>query len=857
MRHIQGSAKTVVLVILAALGVLLSAAYLLFFVPLTPHDLTVSGHTTQTDGVFDYTLPLDSESPWPKFRANALQNGRTPILPKENTGLAPWRFQTGKGIFSSPVVDKDGTVYIGSADNHFYAINLDGTLKWKFQTGDIIDSSALLTNDGNLYFGSGDSNVYALDKQTGVKLWTFKGQTPAEVESEYNIETYNLGWFEGNIGLLPDGSLLAPNDNYLVYNLNARTGEKNTAFLANEMVWTSPAVNPDTGRLFFGTCAQVLQNMYCYSFDGTAKRQWLRGGLGSVSSSPLLTSAKENGAAIMGCFDGYVRALSQQNGKTLWKTALGDHIYASAAALSDGTIIIPAADGTLYALHPETGDIVWAFDTFEPIRSSPVVDGEDNIYVGSGQGRLFCVTKEGRLKWSYQLIHEARNDLNASPALGFDGVYIAGESGEVFFMPYDYPLSEAGRADPNTNVDGEELPRDGAYLFHLSPFGAYQPEVPDTLAANEPLSLGLFVREKGDTVPSLLDGAPQVTVSPDTAVRVDVSASGRFIILTPQERWGNDGDTVTITLKAPYKTEPARFGLKAFAGRDATPIEKTVTFTIAKPEGASNPFTLAQHGQGEASVIELSRLSVPNPVMLPSYNQIGFDSLHYLAGAVAPAGDDTLLWVVGGKLSADGTTTYDPSLQVRFPLLLHYENGLVTLRNYDGFKINFFGSWDMPFGRYRVSSQLLKDGTFAPGTLVASMNCDEIEYYGFGLKLMGMSDAKTGVLNAIGGMNLQSYPAATRPDGVGDIAITRDKKSVTAAFSSTTLLSAAHVYSVLLVAEDGTPLPLYYTRNTTVTATPDGLLESIVITSDSALPDTVTAYVLADNYPIHSQLLTK
>ncbi len=34
-----------------------------------------------------------------------------------------WRFQTGKGIFSTPVIDGDGNVYVGSADRTFYALS--------------------------------------------------------------------------------------------------------------------------------------------------------------------------------------------------------------------------------------------------------------------------------------------------------------------------------------------------------------------------------------------------------------------------------------------------------------------------------------------------------------------------------------------------------------------------------------------------------------------------------------------------------------------------------------------------------------------------------------------------------------
>src|SRR3954451_14571427 len=83
--------------------------------------------------------PLQPGSPWPKFRANLKQDGRSAIHPHASDAQ-PWAFATGKGIFSNPVVDKNGTVFVGSADRYFYALGADGSLNWKVLTGEVIDS---------------------------------------------------------------------------------------------------------------------------------------------------------------------------------------------------------------------------------------------------------------------------------------------------------------------------------------------------------------------------------------------------------------------------------------------------------------------------------------------------------------------------------------------------------------------------------------------------------------------------------------------------------------------------------------------------------------------------------------------
>ncbi|PKN98889.1 MAG: hypothetical protein CVU42_10265 [Chloroflexi bacterium HGW-Chloroflexi-4] len=839
--------------IFLSLLVVAVVVYIIMFVPFGNYDFSAARTTIiSADGSFEYNIPLDPGSPWAKFRANDLQNGRTPVEPAVND-LAPWTYRTGKGIFSSPVVDGDGIVYVGSADTYFYAFNPDGTVKWSVKTGEIIDSSALLDDQGFVYFGSGDANVYKVNRESGEVIWKAAAHTVEEVEAEFGITTYNVNWFEGNIGMLQDGTLLAPNDNYLIYSLDRDSGDKKTIFTSNEMVWSLPSINTETGRLFFASCNQILQNVFGYDLSG--KREWLSGSFGTVAATTMLTNTSEKGAVLVGGFDGFLRAFAQDSGKLLWKFGTKDHIYASPAQLSDGTIIQPSTDGTLYAINPETGKAVWEFDTLEPIRSSPAVDGNDNIYFGNGEGKLYSINADGSLRWSYQLITDLRNDLNSSPALGFDGIYIAGESGEVFFVPYDYPLTSAGKEDPRSYSVGENMPADGASLVYTSSFGAFQltPEV--AIDGNSPITLSLLVRENGDNVLSALDRKSiRVSIPNNEGYRVEVGATNKFINIVPIETWiPNAEGNISVTVTGEYKTRLQRFGLKFFGGKKSGSLEQTFTFKINQPSNAKNPI-IAAIAAGQQSVLEFSRLSVPTPSMLPSYNQIGFDSLHYVGGAVTENNNGQMVfWVIEGRLDEDGKTSIDPNAITRYPLLLNYENGLVTLSNYDGFKIKFIGSWDMPFASYRISSTLDETGQFADNaTVIAVTNCDEIKFYGIGLKLVGMSEFKTGQMFVRGGTNISQWENGQDPEGVGDITITSDETMVTASFTNSSLKMDDHVYSIMLSDKEGNPLPLYYTNNTKVEANDDGTIKSITYTfdKDEDISTLSSIFVLVDTYPV-------
>ena len=151
-------------------------------------------------------------------------------------------------------------------------------------------------------------------------------------------------------------------------------------------------------------------------------------------------------------------------------------MYASPAQLSDGTLIQPSTDGTIYALEPETGACSGRTTRWGRSAPRPPSTREDRIYVGTGEGRLVALEPDGTLRWTYRCIDEDRNDLNASPALGPDGIAIAGENGGVFLVPWDYRLSD-GRADPRVTLGpGEALPPDGVFLLYTSAFGALRTE---------------------------------------------------------------------------------------------------------------------------------------------------------------------------------------------------------------------------------------------------------------------------------------------------------------------------------------------------------------------------------------------
>lgn len=75
-------------------------------------------------------------------------------------------------FLSSPTI-VDGVAYIGSGDQHVYALDArTGGLRWSFASGDVIHASPAVVG-GVVYVGSWDRNLYALDAATGRERWRY------------------------------------------------------------------------------------------------------------------------------------------------------------------------------------------------------------------------------------------------------------------------------------------------------------------------------------------------------------------------------------------------------------------------------------------------------------------------------------------------------------------------------------------------------------------------------------------------------------------------------------------------------------------------------------------------------------
>jgi len=795
-------------------------------------------------------LPTEPGSPWPSMRHDRRNTGSSPIRAHYRPGERPWSYRTGKGVFSTPVVGADGTVYAGSADSWFYAVGRRGRLRWRFKTGEIIDSAGVLGR-GTVTFGSGDERVYRL--RTGRLrpgrrrvLWRFRPTLrPAQGQL--------VNWWEGNVTMGPGGVLYAGNTGGAEYAIGPG-GRQRWAFPAGNSVWSNAAIAND-GTVLFGSL-----DLNVYAVDARGRLRWSRPTAGFVTSSPAVG---RDGTVYVGSFDGALHALDPRTGEDRWAFQTEDHVYAS-PALGPGAVYIASADGSVYALDRQ-GRLRWRYDTGDTVRSSPVLGraprGDGRIlYVGSANGILYALdAKTGRRRWSFATTPGApllrdRNDLNGSPALGRRGVYIGGEHGRLVFVPYDWCL----RARRDRRCDrrpGEAFRSDITKLAFVTAGGSTRLAGPaGVLAPATTLTARLVVRRGGETVDAALGPIPEISARPRFRFRAELSGDGHFLHVAP---------TGFLRPGTRYRLRVAGgFAGPGAAGR----VDEVIRFRTA-PVGRRGP--PLRTGRDAVSAFALRRLAVPLPPIIPSLNQIGFDSYEMVVGALDVGAPNArgegrlLLWAVSTRRRRGGGSVADARGAFAFPLQGRYRHDSLLLSQ-SGLSLTFsFG--EVPMRRFDLRMQLDRRLRARPGaSLYAEVFCPEVPVYGPALIAIGLCNRRQ-ILPASGTFVTRRYrggPANRRPRGVrvGRVRLRRPTAVADGLALARLRLArgarlpaGAHAAALLLTdAAGGEVIGLPYRKALSQRPDRGGDIREIRlrIPRGTRLPPRIEAYVIVDVFPL-------
>jgi len=356
--------------------------------------------------------PMDS--PWPMYCHDTRHTGRSPYSTANIWGDETWKFETDHHVRGSPLIDDEGTIYIGSQE--FISIYQNGSLKWSYDNeGDIESAAAIGENDviyiGTIWCSIVPNHLLAIYTNNGTVKWKF------EVDH----------WIYSSPVIGNDGTIYFGCADNFIYALYP-DGSLRWKYETDAMVLSSPAIGED-GTIYCGSHDHYLYALY--PNNGTLKwrfptEHWVR-------TSPCIG---DDGTIYCVSLDEHLYAINP-DGTFKWKTNVG--AGTSPTMGRDGTIYCGA--DKLYAINPVNGSVMWSYDNSGYIcGGTPCSSLDGTIYFGTDNGRIYAVNPDGTDKWNKQI----GSRIESAPAIGEDGTVYIG----AFYETYGYVYA-FGPGDPN------------------------------------------------------------------------------------------------------------------------------------------------------------------------------------------------------------------------------------------------------------------------------------------------------------------------------------------------------------------------------------------------------------------------
>lgn len=248
-----------------------------------------------------------------------------------------WKFQTGGGISSSPVI-MGNIIYFGSKDGNFYALDKDsGILIWKYDSGNpVLCQAAIL--DNTVFFSSREM-YFAVDVQAGSLIWKYDLKLGAEQAVRKDQWDYH-----DSSPVIYKGVVYFGSGTGSIIGFDADSGE---------IVWE------------FNTSGKI-----------------------AVRSTPLI----QDGVIYYGDWSGKYRAVDMATKEVLWENSYSN-AFQNAAVIKDGIIFIGGRDTIIHAVDIATGEGKWRYE--EPVGSwftgDPVIDGDILYFPTSDAGKVYAM----------------------------------------------------------------------------------------------------------------------------------------------------------------------------------------------------------------------------------------------------------------------------------------------------------------------------------------------------------------------------------------------------------------------------------------------------------------------------------
>jgi hypothetical protein len=360
----------------------------------------------------DIPWPSLADSPWPMYRADPQNTGRS----KWENNITGTLTQTPDAFIveASIALGKDGSVYFNTSNKKFYCLDSVGNIRWETQTGTFTEGgpySPVVLRDGSVLA----SDLYWLYKFgfDGSEIWKFQ-------HNSGELPVINVG-IDGTIYIVKEFKTLL-----------AISGEGQLMWQykdeAERWFRTVPAISPDGGTIY-------LAGNSLSAVDLKEKKLKWKTSFGTFS--PLVDS-KDNIYFLRGSHIDSVQLVCLNNaGELIWVFNNID-----AASILSGILAMDRrgniyfGDDKVYSVS-YNGKLNWMLDHINDFR--PVIcDKKNNIYVvgyrTSPGFTLRSISETGNILWSID-IEDSQYQSTITGALGFDRLYLpAGNYGSLYII---------------------------------------------------------------------------------------------------------------------------------------------------------------------------------------------------------------------------------------------------------------------------------------------------------------------------------------------------------------------------------------------------------------------------------------
>jgi outer membrane protein assembly factor BamB len=345
-----------------------------------------------------------------------------------------WKFETAGPVYASPLIS-DGTIYIGSLDSTFYALDAKtGQEKWRYRSGNTIQSSAVVHNK-LVYFESGNS-LFALTMRGKLK-WR---QELYSGDINNQLDPWD---FHHSSPFIHEGIVYIGTEQGILCGFEAKSGERvlRCQTLSEQCIRTTPVVSGNL--IFYGDWDGVLYANDINNGSLAWKYDTKQDGTYPWTNAILTSPVVEGENVYFAGKSNRLYSLDARTGRKNWHySSPTDQWLIGGPLVEDGVVYLGSSDqGLFHAIDDSTGSLLWSTGLDCRIWGRASVK-EDRIYIGSNS--FYVIDKasgEIRKQYEFPQVHEEKKygeytdrsaNFHSSPVLFDDMIILGSDDGYIY-----------------------------------------------------------------------------------------------------------------------------------------------------------------------------------------------------------------------------------------------------------------------------------------------------------------------------------------------------------------------------------------------------------------------------------------